>query len=149
MRNYAILHIVTDEAKIFQTKERAPLLLCMEAYRPEEMLLLRQQQQKQALSLKHLKNHKLTIGDIDDKLEYDSYRSASWDSHYSASNEAEVLNPLMSQKQKQEFAKNPYAAYQKMQKQKKKHQKKNNNKGTGQGDYSVGALGDDYDRSKH
>ena len=34
IRNYAILHIVTDEAKIFQTKERAPLLLCLEAFRP-------------------------------------------------------------------------------------------------------------------
>ena len=39
-RNYAILHIVTDEAKVFQTKERAPLLLCMEAFRPEAELTL-------------------------------------------------------------------------------------------------------------
>jgi hypothetical protein len=28
-----------EEAKIFQTKERAPLLLCIEAYRPIEMTL--------------------------------------------------------------------------------------------------------------
>lgn len=40
IRNYAILHIVAEEAKIFQTKERAPLLLCLEAYRPEELTLL-------------------------------------------------------------------------------------------------------------
>jgi len=38
-RNYAILHIVADEAKIFQTKERAPVLLHFEAFRPEELML--------------------------------------------------------------------------------------------------------------
>lgn len=37
MRNYAVLHIVIEEAKVFQTKERAPLLLCIEAFRPDEM----------------------------------------------------------------------------------------------------------------
>ena len=39
MRNYAILHIVADEAKIFTTKERAPVLLHFEAFRPEELML--------------------------------------------------------------------------------------------------------------
>lgn len=39
MRNFAILNIVASEAKIFQTKERAPLLLCIEVYRPIEMTL--------------------------------------------------------------------------------------------------------------
>jgi hypothetical protein len=39
IRNYAILHIVADEAKIFQTKERAPVLLHFEAFRPEELML--------------------------------------------------------------------------------------------------------------
>lgn len=39
MRTHAVLHIAVDEAKIFQTKERAPLLLCIEAYRPIEMTL--------------------------------------------------------------------------------------------------------------
>ena len=39
VRNYAILHIVADEAKIFQTKERAPVLIHLEAFRPEEMML--------------------------------------------------------------------------------------------------------------
>jgi hypothetical protein len=38
IRNYAILHIVVEEAKVFQTKERAPLLLCLEAFRPEAEL---------------------------------------------------------------------------------------------------------------
>lgn len=40
IRNYAILHIVADEAKIFVTKERAPVLLHFEAFRPEELMLL-------------------------------------------------------------------------------------------------------------
>ena len=39
MRNYAILNIAVDEAKIFQTKERAPLLLCIEVYRPLEVTI--------------------------------------------------------------------------------------------------------------
>lgn len=39
MRNYSILNIVVEEAKIFQTKERAPLLLAIEIYRPLEMKL--------------------------------------------------------------------------------------------------------------
>lgn len=39
MRNYAVLNIVVDEAKIFQTKERAPLLLCIEVFRPVEMTI--------------------------------------------------------------------------------------------------------------
>jgi hypothetical protein len=41
IRNYTVLHIVIEEAKVFQTKERAPLLLCIEAYRPEELMLVR------------------------------------------------------------------------------------------------------------
>lgn len=38
IRNFTILHIVIAEAKVFQTKERAPLLLCIEAFRPEAEL---------------------------------------------------------------------------------------------------------------
>jgi hypothetical protein len=39
MRNYAVLHIVTEEAKIFKTKERCPLMLLIECYRPTEIAL--------------------------------------------------------------------------------------------------------------
>jgi hypothetical protein len=39
MRNHAILNIVVEEARIFQTKERAPILLCFEVYRPIEMTI--------------------------------------------------------------------------------------------------------------
>ena len=37
MRNYAVLHIVADETRIFQTKCRTPLLICMEVFRPDEV----------------------------------------------------------------------------------------------------------------
>ena len=39
MRNYAVLHIVADESRIFRTKERAPVMLCFEVYRPVEISL--------------------------------------------------------------------------------------------------------------
>ena len=39
MRNYAVLHIVAEESRIFRTKERCPLLLCIEVYRPTEVAL--------------------------------------------------------------------------------------------------------------
>lgn len=41
-----MLHIVTDEAKVFVTKERAPILLCIEVYRPEELLYLKKKNDK-------------------------------------------------------------------------------------------------------
>lgn len=37
IRNYAVLHIAALESRIFQTKSRAPVLLCIEAYRPDEL----------------------------------------------------------------------------------------------------------------
>ena len=36
-RNYAVLHIAALESRIFQTKSRALLLLCVEVYRPDEL----------------------------------------------------------------------------------------------------------------
>jgi hypothetical protein len=39
MRNYAVLHIVADESRIFKTKERAPVMLTLEVYRPIELSL--------------------------------------------------------------------------------------------------------------
>ena len=36
-RNYAVLHITALESRIFQTKSRAPVLLCIEVYRPDEL----------------------------------------------------------------------------------------------------------------
>ena len=36
-RNNCVLHIPPDEARIFQTKERAPVMLCIEIFRPDEM----------------------------------------------------------------------------------------------------------------
>jgi hypothetical protein len=39
MRNYVVLNIVVDEARIFKTKERAPVMLLIECYRPVELSL--------------------------------------------------------------------------------------------------------------
>ena len=39
IRNYTILSIRMDEAYIFKTKERAPVLMCFEAFRPTELFL--------------------------------------------------------------------------------------------------------------
>ena len=85
VRNYAILHIVADEAKIFQTKERAPVLIHLEAFRPEEMMLAQQIErpinlrsqiiQSGGIKKKTGEFFKSTAG-----LEYENYRSASWDS---------------------------------------------------------------------
>ena len=36
-RNYAVLHVTALESRIFQTKSRAPVLLCIEVYRPDEL----------------------------------------------------------------------------------------------------------------
>ena len=84
MRNYAILHIVADEAKIFQTKERAPVLLHFEAFRPEELMLevgpertLSQAfvEKKKSKAQKSKKTTKAL-----DLERYDNYRSQSMDS---------------------------------------------------------------------
>ncbi len=37
IRNYAVLHIPVSELKVFQTKERAPFVICIEIYRPDEL----------------------------------------------------------------------------------------------------------------
>lgn len=114
------MHIVTDEAKVFQTKERAPLLLCLEAYRPEELLLVSPQRPirfKQSAG-KKLKNF---IFNKDKKI-YENYRSSSWDS-LSLQKDSELINPLMSKKDYQTFMKNPYEEYTKAQKNLKKNKK--------------------------
>jgi hypothetical protein len=77
IRNYAILHIVADEAKIFQTKERAPVLLHFEAYRPEELMLV--SPQIMPLTKKQRKGAAFKSMGAGSK-EYENYRSASFDS---------------------------------------------------------------------
>jgi phosphatidylinositol 4-kinase len=37
IRNYTILSIAYEESRLFLTRERAPFMLCLEVYRPEEM----------------------------------------------------------------------------------------------------------------
>ena len=36
-RNYCVLHIPPGEARVFQTKERSPVMLAIEVFRPDEM----------------------------------------------------------------------------------------------------------------
>ena len=38
-RNYAVLNIVESETRLFLTKTRAPFMVCVEVYRPEELKL--------------------------------------------------------------------------------------------------------------
>ena len=91
IRNYAILHIVTGEAKVFQTKERAPLLLCFEAFRPEEMILLRPERpiriegRSQSRSIKEVSKGKKPQAGKESPSQQP--RSSSWNS----SNQSELL----------------------------------------------------------
>lgn len=39
LRNYTVLRVVPEESRLFLTKERAPFLVCLEVYRPEEFIL--------------------------------------------------------------------------------------------------------------
>ena len=41
-RNYCVLNIVESESKLFLTNTRAPFLVCIEVYRPEEILITSQ-----------------------------------------------------------------------------------------------------------
>ena len=38
-RNYTILNVLENETKLFLTKNRAPYMVCLEIYRPEEILI--------------------------------------------------------------------------------------------------------------
>ena len=64
MRNFAILHIVADESRIFRTKERAPVMLCFEVYRPIELSL-----EKKPGFLDFTKDEKLLI--VKEEIEAD------------------------------------------------------------------------------
>jgi len=44
-----VLHIPPSEARVFQTKERAPVLLCIEVFRPDEMVLVLSQKKNKKL----------------------------------------------------------------------------------------------------
>eukprot|EP00347_Sterkiella_histriomuscorum_P015790 403355671 len=45
-RNHAVLNICVDESRMFLTKERAPFMICVELYRPEEIQLALQDYKK-------------------------------------------------------------------------------------------------------
>mmetsp|Transcript_32431 Transcript_32431/g.42870 ORF Transcript_32431/g.42870 Transcript_32431/m.42870 type:complete len:201 (+) Transcript_32431:448-1050(+) len=48
-RNYTVLNICENESKLFLTKNRAPYLVCLEIYRPEEVLVTAQSRYRQHL----------------------------------------------------------------------------------------------------
>lgn len=51
-RNYCVLNILAEEAKVFQTKERAPIMLTIEVFRPDEMaLVLKEKISKKSMKL--------------------------------------------------------------------------------------------------
>lgn len=117
MRNYAVLHIAIEEAKVFQTKERAPLLLCIEVFRPEELTLIRDA--KKARNGATQKNNYLRSPleenpNLGDDLAADvggaggdaNYRSYSW--HSSMHNNSR-LRPSEEVKQPLLPPENPYA----------------------------------------
>ena len=60
-----MLHIVASEARVFQTKERAPLLLCIEAFRPEELSLIRDERRQQS---RKKSQKKVTVPDVRDTI---------------------------------------------------------------------------------
>ena len=49
-RNYAVLNICPNESKLFLTKTRAPYMICLEIYRPEEILITAQRRYQQILT---------------------------------------------------------------------------------------------------
>jgi len=51
MRQFSVLHIVAEEARIFRTKERAPILLCIEVCRPSQLRKIEEPVLKQSESL--------------------------------------------------------------------------------------------------
>jgi len=106
MRNYAILHIVSDEAKIFTTKERAPVLLHFEAFRPEELMLYISEPERPLSSTtngskkrvaRQGKRNNAAFKSTTDALaiggtkDYENYRSNSWDSNKLSRDELDAL----------------------------------------------------------
>jgi phosphatidylinositol 4-kinase B len=65
-RNYCVLHIPPEEARVFQTKERAPILLAIEVFRPDEMAInLKEKKNKQILSRMMSTENPYEINDLE------------------------------------------------------------------------------------
>lgn len=48
-RNYCVLHIPPEEARVFITKERTPIMISIEVFRPDEMALVLKQKHNRFL----------------------------------------------------------------------------------------------------
>lgn len=69
-RNNCVLHILSEEARIFQTKERAPIMLSIEVFRPDEMAMelkkkVLKKREKEELLKKQPDNPYFTLRDSD------------------------------------------------------------------------------------
>ena len=49
-RNYCVLNIAESESRLFLTKTKAPYLVCIEVYRPEEILITSQNRYQSLLA---------------------------------------------------------------------------------------------------
>lgn len=68
-RNYCVLHIPPEEARVFQTKERAPIMLAIEVFRPDEMAInLKEKKNKQILSRMMSTDNPYEINDLEAQL---------------------------------------------------------------------------------
>lgn len=63
MRNYAILKIADSESRIFLTKERAPFMICLEAYRPYEEM-----KYDDSVLREHHARHSTAMGEFVDRI---------------------------------------------------------------------------------
>ncbi|CDW87840.1 phosphatidylinositol 4-kinase [Stylonychia lemnae] len=90
---------VTGEAKIFQTKERAPLLLCIEAFRPEELYLI---QPPKPISQRNNRSR----ANRNTRNDSQKQRSSSWNS--SKLTIEELKAPLVKRKDEQPSSKNQF-----------------------------------------
>lgn len=89
-RNYCVLHIPPDEVRVFQTKERAPILLSIEVFRPDEMaIVLKQNMNKKAL--KSLGKQ----GDRDERIRYNTMDPRSDNPYLAASIEEDSKEHLL------------------------------------------------------
>lgn len=70
LRNYAVLHIPPEEVSVFQTKTRAPYMITIELYRPDEMSIssnaVGQQKRKSKISKTMRRNSRKESLDLSD-----------------------------------------------------------------------------------
>mmetsp|Transcript_36913 Transcript_36913/g.56523 ORF Transcript_36913/g.56523 Transcript_36913/m.56523 type:complete len:257 (-) Transcript_36913:1603-2373(-) len=108
IRNYCVLHIPPEEARVFQTKERAPVMLSIEVFRPDEMAIdLQRQKNKKKFFSRH-------------KLHFDEFAEAHGDNPYLRLNSSNQSSNEGSDAEEPEDAPKPKKGKQLFKAQKKK-----------------------------